>query len=249
MRKFLAILFLLLPLAAWSQSTNVFTGQQTKTGDQFSDVVSAGGGGGGGWAQIGSPVSAGSANGDNISTGPKDTTGATLIVIVVGASGSQTPTDSKGNTWTRAVVSASFAGEAVSIWYCASPTTDSAQTFTINNVNSFAALAVYAFSGGAGGILDKNNSGFINPPPGTTVQPGSITPTTANQLIVTGVAFDTGTTATVDSGFGTVTKVNRVSGQHYGLGASFLVQNPAAAINPTWTTTSGDDSASIASFK
>jgi hypothetical protein len=211
-------------------------------------ITGGGGGGGGGWSLIGTGVNAASTNGTSVTTPSYNTTGATFIVIVEAAGGSFTPTDSKGNTWTKAVNSASFGGEQSSIWYCASPSTDSSQTFSISTVNSFAALAVYAFTGGAGGVLDKTNSGFNNGS-ATTVQPGSITPTTNGQLIICALAYKVGSSATINSGFSTPLISAFASGQHYGGAAAFLIQATAAAINPTWTTTSGDDSASIASFK
>ena len=208
-----------------------------------------GGGGGGGWAVIGSGVIAGSTDGDAVTTGTYDTSGATLIVIIESSFNSQfTPTDSKGNTWTKAVGSTSFTGEQSSIWYCVPTSAGAGHTFSVSSANSFAALAVYAFTGGSGGVLDKT-SGAFNNGSATTVQPGSITPTTANQLIISGVSYTVGSTASVDSGFSTPLNAGVVSFQHEGGAAAFLVQGAAAAVNPTWTTSSGDDTSTIASFK
>jgi hypothetical protein len=55
----------------------------------------------------------------------------------------------------------------------------------------------------------------------------------------------------INSGFTIVEEIPLVGGQHFGLRMAYLIQATAAAVNPTWSWTSGAAtvSASIASFK
>src|SRR5262245_48719352 len=71
-------------------------------------IVPASGGGGGGDVDLGNGwtmknhASAGSADTNSVTTPAIDTTGATLLILVVGWAADiaqATPTDSKGNTW------------------------------------------------------------------------------------------------------------------------------------------------------
>jgi len=216
---------------------------------------SGGGGGGGGWTKIAS-VSAGSPDGNGFTTTPINTTGASLIVIVVTyyTSSRPNPTDSASNTYPHAVSGDSQSGvpgsdSQISIFRCASPSTSGAHTFTVPGSSLYPAIAVYAFSGGAGGILDQtNNTQSANA--GSGLQAGSITPSTANQLIVTGITTRTYIPTGIDLGFATPEVVSYVNGQREGMGASYLVQGAAAAVNPTWSISGNDFAAAvIASFK
>lgn len=247
MKKLPLILALLLSLVCFGNSLPVQ--KQEAFFSAKPALAIGGGGGGGGWAVIGSGVVKGSANGDSATTPTYNTTGATLIVIVTSSLNSTpTPTDSMGNTWTLAKKIDGGSGSSA-IYYCASPTTDAAQTFTISGVNDFPVIAVYAFSGGAGGILDKSSSAIGS---ASTIQAGSITPTANNELVISAISwFQNSTSATINSGFATPILGGRVIGQCIGGGASFLIQTIAAAVNPTWTMGgSPDDNAStMASFK
>lgn len=225
--------------------TNFVDGQGIGLGQVISITPSGSGGGGGGWVLIGSGIVAASTDQVSVTTSPYNTTGASLIVIVETANTAKAPTDSKGNTYTlRADGTQSFGNAHSYIYACESPITDVSQTFSVAGANA-PALCVMAFSGGIG-TFDQSNHGFNDLT--TTVQPGSVTPTTNGELIITGIGYGVGTSASVDSGF---TPLNSAPGSHSTGGAmAYLVQAVAAAINPTWTVGAADKcTAVIATFK
>jgi hypothetical protein len=218
------------------------------------NAPAGGGGGGGSWAHVASTIQA-SSDGNGFNTPTINSVTATFTLIVLCSySAHPTPTDSKGNTYSLAVnLSSGDGGGAgtsrqISIFYCSSPTVGSGHFATLTGASTFAAMAFYAFSGGAGGILDAINSA-VNTGTVTTMQAGSITPTTANQLIIAGIEFRSGSNAAIDSGFSTPLKAAQ-TGNNVGCAGSYLVQGAAAAINPTWTIDSVDfPTAAVASFK
>jgi len=107
-----------------------------------------------------------------------------------------------------------------------------------------------AFSGSSASPFDQQNgaasTGLV-----TSQQPGSITPTANNELIVT-LFGDSNCSSipTIDSGF-TITDAIAYNGSsNYGGAVAYLFQNTATAINPAWSiTSSGNTVSSIASFK
>jgi hypothetical protein len=217
-------------------------------------AASGGGGGGGTWTFVDSTVAA-SANGDGFTTSAINSAGSTFTAIVLASySAHPTPTDSKGNTYSMALNLSSGDGgvpgssRQISIFYCAAPTVGSGHTATLAGSGTYAVMAFYAFSGGAGGSLDQTNSN-VDTNATTTLQPGSITPSTANQLIITGIEFRSGSNAAINSGFATPQKAAQTANNVGGAG-SYLIQGAAAAVNPTWTIDSVDfPCAAIASFQ
>lgn len=190
-----------------------------------------------GWALIGTGVAAASADSINVVSPTYNTTGASAVMVMVTSIGSSpTPTSVPVNTWVKVVEQlVSFGGEVCTEWQCLSPTTSSVMTVTITGGNQ-PSIGVMAFSGGVG-TVDKTSGGFAASSPVST---GSITPTSNSQLLITGVAAKYGVPTSVDSGFNTPLTVTGSSGLNVGLGMSYLVQNPAAPINATWTTSSAD---------
>lgn len=183
---------------------------------------------------------------NGITTPSIDTTGADLIVIGVGSyQTAPTLTDSKGNVWTALTKSAS---NAVSqIYYCQSPTVGAGHTFTVTGTNTYSNLSVAAFSGSVASpfdVLSVANS------TGTTVNPGSITPSADNELVFFIGCSQTGTAESFS--VGTLDSLASGSSVNVGIADGYVIQTTAAAINPTFTATSNGTfplSASIASFK
>jgi hypothetical protein len=71
----------------------------------------------------------------------------------------------------------------------------------------------------------------------------SITPSTNNQVVVTGVEFvDTaGATYTINSGMTVSDSKPWLSGNYRGSAMAYIIQTTATAIQPTWT----DDQATV----
>jgi hypothetical protein len=209
-------------------------------------------GGGGGFSLVAHTIATnGSAS--PITTSAIDTTGATLIVVAfdeVDGLALATVSDNKGNTWTPLTARDNGAGPLTQLVYCIAPTVGSGHTFTITSTSTFISghLAVQAWSGGAG-TFDVQNGG--TPAFGTSAQPGSVTPSVNNSLIITSVSADNDSALplTINSGF-TVSDTSRTDGA-YLFGMAYFVQGTAAAINPTWSWagTGSDIAAAIATFK
>jgi hypothetical protein len=191
---------------------------------------------------------AGSTNQANVTTSAINTTGASLIVLVVVISNTQTtdPTDSAGNTWTALTLATAGASKE-RIYYCVSPTTSSTHTFSLS-ATFVPSIGVMAFSGtSTSSPFDQQSTGTQNF--GFTCQTGSVTPSVNGELLISGVSFQNSNTVSIDSSFNTPLQVNN-SSNNLGIGMAYLVQSTAAAINPTWTYTNVDAGAcSIATFK
>lgn len=195
-------------------------------------------------------------------SGAIDTTGATIIFVAVGydtRSTSSAPTDSQGNTGWTSVGSASAAiYEKVQLWYCTSPSTSATHTFSFGGAGGFgdfASIAIAAFDGiSTISPLDQQNSAT-----GTgisTLATGSITPTVANELVITACAVADSTTANAinggftPSGADATYQASAASFVRDGISIAYLIQTSATAANPTWTASASTAmSAIIASFK
>lgn len=202
------------------------------------------------YSPIASAISAGGANGST--TGAIDTTGADFIALVVTsyvASGAATVSDSKGNTWSARTY---YTGSVVAaqIFYCQAPTVGSGHTFTCSGTSTFSTIAVEAFSGSTASPYDTE-SGAGNASSASTIQPGSITPSENNCLIISGTGWNSSGSTTVDGGFSETGELSPGGGNNFGTVMSYLIQTSAAAANPTVTFSPAYDYAAtaIASFK
>jgi len=200
-------------------------------------------------------VGAGSTNGNNVTTAGITTTGANLIIIGVASysvNTIETVSDSKSNTWTRLTIytegTGGGAGARHTLYYCLAPTVGTGHTFTASGTTIFPSINVVAFSGAkVTAVFDVENgaAGFV-------YQPGSVTPSQNNSLIVTGIhSWQSSIPNTINSGFTVSTTQNYIGGQRFGAGLAYLIQSTAAAVNPTWTSNNptAHDAVGIAVFK
>lgn len=192
---------------------------------------------------------------NSITSSAIDTTGADLLVAVtnhyIGGGGSLTLSDSKGNTWTPLTLRSVGSGRS-RMYYAKNAIVGTGHTFTATGTGSFPVVAVQAFSGSdltspfdvENGVSDT--SIFL-----TSGQPGSVTPSLNNELIIAGQANlnSNGGASSIDSGF---TKTDGVDRAPNGLGVAiaYLIQTTATAANPTWSWPSAQSQAlTIATFK
>lgn len=169
-------------------------------------------------------------------TGAINTTGANLLIAHV-ATFQPTPaalTDSKGNTWTALTAHSSLGSSESRFYYVASPVTDAAHTFTASGALSYPSITVQAWSGAHASPFDQE-SGAVGDPPVSSIQPGSLTPSGNNYLVVTGLTFSGMDTVAINGGFTISDQVNFGTGNNFGGGLASLVQTSAAASNPTWS--------------
>jgi hypothetical protein len=154
-------------------------------------------------------------------------------------------TDSKSNTWTLIRTDDFFGTAVLKSYYVSAPTVGSGHTFTPATNNG--AISVAAFSGVAtSSPLDQSN-GANDSDGGSTVTSGSITPTVDSCLVVAILYFESGTVTGTPSGFTSLSSA--VGGS--GTAIAYLVQGSAAAVNSTWTLSTGNTrlNAHIMSFK
>ena len=193
---------------------------------------------------IGGVATTGAANGGT--TAGVNTTGANLIVIGITHLSGTTASVSDSNSNTYTALTAITSGEHRSrLYYCLAPTVGSGHTFTLSGTGIYGAAFVQYFSGIDS--YDKQNGGTSA---GTTVQPGSVTPTNADSLLVTAAADRAAGTISIDGSY-TISNQQGQTGVSYGGGMAYLIQagGPSAS-NPTWThgDTSGFSCATIAVF-
>jgi hypothetical protein len=187
-------------------------------------------------------------------TGTIDTTGADLIVVHVGkfdgatggASGG-TLSDSKSNAWTPGTLQDGT--DAVSrIFFCEFPTVGSGHDFTFSNTSSFSTIEVLAFSGAkiAGSYHSENGATGS----GTSLQPGSVTPSENGSLIFTGKCWNASISSlSINSSFTLQEEDPYGAGVNMGAAAAYLIQGTAGAVNPTWSWSgSASAAATIAVF-
>jgi hypothetical protein len=194
---------------------------------------------------------AGSSDSNNVTTSSVNTTGANLLVAVVCSySGSPTLSDSKGNTWTGLTVynPSNDTSLKLQLYYCASATVGSGHTFTLSSSGKSPSICVAAFSGADAAPLDQQ-AGFTGSNASSTVQPGSVTPSTDNQLLVTGISGYSSAVSSIDSSF-TITDTVAYTGTDIVGALAYKIQTAKGAENPTWTVVGSNvQTAAIATFK
>lgn len=187
-------------------------------------------------------------------TGSIDTTGATLLVVLIadyrGGTGFSL-SDSKGNSWT-ALTQQTTSGGLVGrcqIHYCVPTSVGSGHTFTYSGSGGYPIIMAMAFSGThATTPFDAENGAVTTT--GTTIQPGSLTPSENNEVVVTVVSENNGTAPTIDSGYTVAQSGAASGGNNVAGGAAYIIQTTASATNPTWTIgASADAAAASACFK
>lgn len=200
--------------------------------------------------------SVGATNGVNgpHTTAAIDTTGADLIVLAVafGDTTTATVSDSKGNTWTSLtdrLGEGPFLDVRVQLHYCISPTVGSGHTFTASAGTNYASIAAAAFSLAAGGFDAETGAGS-GVGGDTTMQPGSLTPSSADALLVTACGYIGAATATINSSFTEVEDIDNTGVGGFSVALAYKIQTTATAENPTWSTNVGAErvAAAMASF-
>jgi hypothetical protein len=196
----------------------------------------------------------GSSNGNTVTTSAIDTTGATLLVLAVGAAAaySSPPTDSKGNTWTPRTTADRGAGVRNKLYYAENPTVGSGHTFTFTETGSSPSICIGAFSGTkTSAVYDTESAGAATANPGTTIQPGSATPSQDNCVLVSGVTHGSDSVS-INSSFTEVVDVGPAA-NHWSAAMAYKIQTSLGAENPTWTEAGADggggQAATMAVFK
>lgn len=181
-------------------------------------------------------------------SGNISTVGATLLVMSIGQYDNVTavaPTisDSASNTWTLAVTIGGGSNQIQYIYYVANPATSATHNFTTfwSAGGAYPSQQVTAWSGVAtSSPLDQTSSSWNSgAASAATIQPGSLTPSVNNCLIITSEgnfnSGGTGPSLTINESFTITNQDASVYGSYCGSGQAYLIQTTAAAVNPTWT--------------
>lgn len=190
------------------------------------------------WTIVAS-AAAGSAGGATATTTAVDTTGSTLLVVI-GSTITGDPiniSDSKSNTWISGPQFPNVGNQSVDlgIFYVNNPIVGSGHTFSNNN-GGFGAIGMVAASGHTGGTPNASSATAYGAGT-TTEQPGSITPSANDALLLFFTSLSNGTSGapySVNDGFTIQSLFDGIS-SNYGMLVATLDQTIAAAINPTMT--------------
>lgn len=186
-----------------------------------------------------------------------DTTGADLLVMAVSYIDGFTMTvsDSESNTWlplTDYLGGGAYAGVRTKLFYVTNPTTDAAHTFTAAAGSNYASVAVAGFSNVLDGVVDfSSGDGSDVGVGGTTVQPGSITPSGNNALIFSAMGYVGNGPASIDSDFTILEQIDNSAAGGFSMAIAYKIQTTAEAVNPTWSSNEAVEriAASMAAFK
>jgi len=199
-------------------------------------------------------TAAASTDGNDITTSAINSSGANLLIGAIAwytLGGSPAMQDSKSNTWTPLTQyfhpTLNF---SIRIFYAKNPgSVGTGHTFSSIDSGTYSSIAVATFSGAdttAPFDVQNGNSSTSS----LTSQPGSVTPGSANELLITAAARDNATDAiSIDSGFAITDQLLKTS-FNYGIALAYLIETTIAAQNPTWTESSIHSTVvTIATFK
>lgn len=214
-------------------------------------AVASGSGGGGGEPAgpidlLGFVTEKSTTGAGNLESDPLNTVGANLLIAAISGYGSIVGlTDSEGNSWTPLTTRADGGDVRTRLYYCINPTTDASHTFTIEEGMTFPTMIVAAFENGNGGFDGETGSAGVS----STRQPGSITPSEDNALLIACIA-SLQASSTIDSSFTEIDDEAYVGGQAVGLTLAYKIQTTTGAENPEFTLSgSGTNAAAMAAFR
>jgi hypothetical protein len=184
-------------------------------------------------------------------TASADTTGATLLTVVVSTFAlsaiTVTISDSKGNSWSRDAANSTNGNANVAVFWSLPTAVGAGHTVSCNPNGSGYPCIFFAWWTGTQNI-GRDQANAANNASGTTIASGSVTPTAGGSLVIVGLGTGgnaPGTTS-IDSGFTIQDSQNNNS---FSCGVwAYLIQSVAAAVNPTWTTVNAPKATRIDSF-
>lgn len=186
-------------------------------------------------------ASAGSTDGDSVTTGAINVPAADLITVeVVEYIGAVTPitlSDSEMNSYSQCGSTHSNpSGGQVRLFYTQGAGVGSA-SFTVTGTgdDAFPSIFVQAWTGSDASPCDTGAVNGNNTASGTTLAPAaSVTPAEDDSLLITAVVVDQARNFTINGGFTEQDEVSFVTAEHYGGSMAYLIQTTAASAQPTW---------------
>ena len=195
--------------------------------------------------------SARSSDGNTVTSGAVSMSGANFCTISVSFAKSVVPTitDSTSATWNaRTQYDTGSISNAVRIYY-ANLTGNASHTFTLTCTACFPSGEMLCFSGVKTSTPYDTENGTASTGV-TSLQPGSITPSEDNTVVISGLSYSAASSPAIDSSFSTPVTADHRAAMNYGSSGAYKIQTTAAAVNPTWSSiASSDVAATQASFK
>ncbi len=185
-----------------------------------------------------SSVSAGSANGNTVSTPAADnstcTTNCLITCWVADLQGTTQPTVTDGtNTYTR--VSATYertAAGRINTFYKVNATVSSSMTFSVSNTTTYPSLACLSWNNAhATAALDDTDGGST-----AGADPwafGQVDPTQDGEVVTSAISWEQDTTPSV-SGFTVEEHVAFGPGTHFAMNVAYQIQTTATSRTPSW---------------
>lgn len=182
-----------------------------------------------------------STDSNGFTTSGVDTSGASLIFILVSCYGSVTApvlTDSKGNSWTE-LVEQSDGTTRCKTYYAYDPSkVDASHTFTLAQNGSYCSIAVAAFSGtktSSDPLTDQQGNFQSTGDP--TITAPSITAATGGDLMITCEATHSANVASVDNGGSGAAFAILQQGSDTGNARGYALawKTITGTFQPTWT--------------
>jgi hypothetical protein len=204
------------------------------------------------------------AGGSNtVTTSAISTVGATLLVAAISAQGAGTltpcdstsgaPTANCGASTNTCQCLTATTGWFIRLCYVYNPTVGASHQFMAHGNGLAPSIWVASFSGTltTSGVIDTSSQ-FGTGSNSTTCQPGSITPSAADELIISAWTYYNYTAAasTINLSF-TAEGFKAGTGSIPAINGAYLVYPSTSAINPTWSTSqsNGGTACAIAAFK
>ena len=195
-------------------------------------------------------ASAYSTNNNTATTSGVDTTGANFLIIAHGDYDARaTESDSKGNAYTDLTAQNNTGNRGSQLHYCENPTVGSGHTATATSSTGYPSIQFGAFSGVATSSAFDQQNGATSAGTPASFQPGSVTPSEDNELVVSCVCTSVASAWTA-SGYTAIATYAPAGANSVGLAAGYQIQTTATATNPMWSGSSSSNiSANIATFK
>lgn len=172
----------------------------------------------------------------SVTTSAIDTTGADIIIVSRAdySNADVGLNDSASNTWVKLIdYQPATSLVYIAVYMAVAPITSASHTFTtpIDGNGTFPSIAVAAFTG-TKNTAANDQSATASTAAASTLQPGSITPSSGSALVY-GVASSASTSTTI-TGLTLLDDVAYSGSVHVSITHGYIIQNAAAAINPTF---------------
>ena len=179
-----------------------------------------------------------------------NTTGATMIVVQGGDSGTSfvALSDTAANTFTTIRTDTyPTIPTRLTAYYVTNPITSGSDVFTFTSSVGQPSICVSAWTGNGTYPVDVQSG--ANGSFSTSANPGSITPTGNNEMVLTSVVpKNDGSSPTVSAGFSVIGALASSPGNSVSMAMAYKIQATPSALNPTWSFATSPYAVNIIAF-